>query len=270
MYIDSHAHLFDKDLQPDLEDVLRRAQDAGISAIVVPGTTAETSELALDLSDRFDFVYACVGVHPHEALNAGEESFRRIDQMAKHSKAVAIGEIGLDYYYDFAPQDLQKEVLARQIGIAASHDLPVVVHTRDSVGDALATIRTAVCAHPEWLNGGGSEEKKAGGRGVFHCFTGTAEEARELFSLGLTVSYPGIVTFKNSPVLRTLREIGFGKILLETDSPYLTPVPYRGKRNEPSYLPLIANKIAELFNESPSVIGQQTSENARALFSLPG
>ncbi|MBI2619935.1 MAG: TatD family hydrolase [Ignavibacteriales bacterium] len=269
MYIDSHAHLFDKELLPDLDGVLRRAWDAGIGAIVVPGTNAETSEQAIELAERYDWVFACVGYHPHEAAKATDPDLARIEQLATHTKVVAIGEIGLDYHYDFSPRERQRRVFLQQTEIAVRMNLPVVVHTRDSIPDALDIARRAASSHEGWKGAVDADRRVKGGRGVFHCFTGSAEEAQELFSLGYTVSYPGIVTFKNSSVLETLRSIGYESILLETDAPYLTPVPYRGKTNEPSYLPLIANRIAEIFQTSPSVIAEQTTRNATRLFSLP-
>ncbi|HEX9614425.1 MAG TPA: TatD family hydrolase, partial [Bacteroidota bacterium] len=169
-------------------------------------------------------------------------------------------------HYDFAPRDKQREVFEKQIAIAVERNLPIVVHTRESTEESIETVERFCVKHPHWRNNGSGEVK--GARGVFHCFTGTADQARKLFALGFHVSFPGIVTFKNSPVLETLKSIGHESILLETDSPFLTPSPFRGKRNEPAYIPYIANKIAEVLNTTPGVVAGQTTANAKRLFSL--
>ncbi|MGH2569053.1 MAG: TatD family hydrolase [Bacteroidota bacterium] len=269
MYIDSHAHLFYEDYQDDLEAVVRRAQEAGVEAIVVPGTTLETSREALRLAEQYPFIYACVGFHPHEASKATEQSLREIEALSTHEKVVAIGEIGLDFHYDFSPRENQQKVFADQIEIAVRRNLPIVVHTRESMAGAVAAVSEAVKRNPGWkastrVGGNGSRPL----RGVFHCFTGTTHEARQLFAMGFLVSYPGIVTFKNSSVLDTLKSIGVENILLETDSPYLTPAPHRGKRNEPANVVYVANKIAELFSAQPFEIAGVTAANTRALFGI--
>jgi TatD DNase family protein len=264
MYIDSHAHLFFDNYGSDLEEVLDRSVQNGIQAIVVPGTNCETSREAINLTLRFSFLHACVGVHPHEASAITDEDLSVIEELSGSPGVVAIGEIGLDYHYDFSPRERQLEVFRNQISIAVRRDLPIVVHTRESMEDAIEMVASFAREFPHWRagNGGGPS------RGVFHCFTGTAEEARMLFSLGFYVSFPGIVTFKKSPVLETLRTIGSERILLETDSPYLTPVPFRGKRNEPAYIPLIGNSIAETLQTTLEEIAARTTRNATNLFSL--
>lgn len=266
MYIDSHAHLFYEDYQDDLHAVIERARSAGIEAIVVPGTTVATSREAISLAERFDEVYACVGFHPHEASQVTNDEIAEIEQLSYHRRVVAIGEIGLDFYYDMSPRETQERVFRKQIELAVRRNLPIVVHTRRSMMQALEIVQEAVRTHPTWRH---NPSDGSGLRGVFHCFTGTATQAEQLFKLGFCVSYPGIVTFKNSPVLETLKRIGFHKILLETDSPYLAPVPFRGKRNEPANIVYIANRIAELFHVSPSEIASAASRNTRKLFDLP-
>jgi len=266
MFIDSHAHLFYSDFQSDLDEVLERARSAGVDAIVVPGTTAETSREAVELAGRFPWIHACVGYHPHEASEAGEKELSAVKELSQTPGVVAIGEIGLDFHYDLSPRERQREVFERQISLAIERNLPIVVHTRESTDESIETVKRLCGEHPEWRNDGNGSVK--GARGVFHCFTGSAEQARELFSLGFFVSFPGIVTFKNSPVLKTLEAIGYDSILLETDSPFLTPVPFRGKRNEPSYIPFIANKIAEVLHATPGVVAERTAANTRQLFSL--
>jgi len=269
MYIDSHAHLFSAEYSDELHDVIERARDAGVERIVVPGTDEKTSREALELADRYDFIFACVGFHPHEAAHASDTLLSEIESMTAHPKVVGVGEIGLDYHYNFSPRDLQKNVFKLQIELAARKNLPIVVHTRDSLEDTLNIVDACVSNLPRWgdvdgLVGG----RKPTGRGVFHCFTGTAIEARHLFNKGFFVSYPGIVTFKNSPAAETLKDIGCENILLETDSPYLSPAPMRGKRNEPAYVIHVGRKVSELLGLPEADVAATTSLNARTLFGL--
>ena len=266
MLIDSHAHLFGEEFKEDMGAVLQRARDAGVERIVVPGTTLETSREAIELADRYSFVYAAVGYHPHEATKASDVLLMEIEGLSRHPKVVAIGEVGLDYYYDFAPKEVQQSVFKAQMEIAARRNLPVIVHTRDSMAEAISLVSEFVEKHPFWCRD--QESDGAGARGVFHCFAGDEEQARQLFALGFYVSYPGIVTFKKSPVLETLRLIGLDRLLIETDSPYLSPVPFRGKRNEPSYLPLIAQKVAEVLELPVQTVAEKTTMNAEMLFSM--
>jgi TatD DNase family protein len=269
MYIDSHAHLFNKDFGNDLDDVIHRAQDAGIDRIVVPGTDNKTSREALALADRYEFIYACVGFHPHEAATVTDGFLSEIESMADHSKVVAIGEIGLDYHYDFAPREKQIAVFKDQIDLAIRKDLPIVVHTRESLTDTIKVVEQCLIEHPQWRDEGSTlEDVGRSGRGVFHCFTGSAGDAVHLFRKGFFVSYPGIVTFKNSPVTETLGQIGCENILLETDSPYMAPVPLRGKRNEPAHIVHVGKKISEILGLSEADIASVTSLNAVKLFGL--
>ena len=267
MYIDSHAHLFYEDFKHDIDEVLRRAQDAGVEACIVPGTTLETSRESIELAEKYSCVYACVGFHPHEASKATDRDLSEIETLSAEKKVVGIGEIGLDFHYDFSPRETQERVFNHQIDIAARKNLPVVVHTRESMDRTLEIVTGSVAKHAGWKSGTAVNGSLAG-RGVFHCFTGTADDAGKLFGLGFYVSYPGIVTFKNSPVLSTLKAIGTKNIMLETDSPYLAPVPFRGKRNEPANVVHVANKIAEFLNTEPSQVGVVTSKNTRVLFNL--
>ncbi len=270
MFVDSHAHIFYEGYKDDLDEVLRRAKQSGVTRIVVPGTNVETSREAIQLAERHEGVYACVGVHPHEASTASDAFLREIEELSFHPGVVAIGEIGLDYHYDFSPRERQRELFQAQIEIAQRRNLPIVVHTRESIEEAITMVRTAVEALPAWRTSGNENKQNDPlRRGVFHCFTGSVNQCRELFRLGFFVSYPGIVTFKNSPVVATVREIGIDNILLETDSPYMAPVPYRGKRNEPAHVVLIAQKLAELLALTPEVIADRTTHNAKLLFGMP-
>jgi TatD DNase family protein len=269
MYIDTHAHLFDEVFKQDLRDVVARARDAGIETIVVPATTVETSHEAIELAERFDLVYACVGIHPHEARTATEGDLEEIELLSHHRKVVAIGEIGLDFHYDFAPRDVQANVFRMQTSIAIQRNLPIVVHTRESMAEALSIVEAMVVAFPTWRQHNPHAERGAiVGRGVFHCFSGTTDDATRLFGAGFFVSYPGIITFKKSPVAETLEDIGYQNILIETDSPYMAPEPMRGKRNEPANIVHIGQKVAGLFDISEQELAEVTSTNARRLFAI--
>jgi TatD DNase family protein len=260
-YIDSHAHLFYEDYKSDLESVLTRARDAGVKICIVPGIDLKSSREAVSLAEQHENIFACIGVHPHEAAKATDKDFGEIEELSNHPKVVAIGEIGLDYHYDFSPKDRQKEIFIVQIEIAVQRNLPLVVHTRESTQDAFAIIQKAVKTHPDW-----KETRTAPQRGVFHCFPGTAKEAEYVRGLGFYVSYPGIVTFKKSESMEIVKQIGIQNILLETDSPYMTPVPLRGKRNEPANIVYIGRKIAEALHITEEEVARVTTENTMHLF----
>ena len=237
MFIDSHTHLFYPDFKDDVDEVIRRAEEADVNFFVVPGTSVETSKQAIALSERYENVFACVGIHPLDMAEADDSALREIERLSEHKKVVAIGEIGLDYYYDTTPKDKQQRMFHSQIEIAFRRNLPIVVHTRDSMDDAVSTVEDMIQKNEYWRSQQATSNSRfPAPKGVFHCFSGDAQTARRLFMLGFLVSYPGIVTFKNSPAVETLKAIGYDHIMLETDSPYLTPAPHRGKRNEPMYI----------------------------------
>ncbi len=262
-YIDSHAHLFFADYAHDLEVVLIRAKEAGVSAVIVPGTDLKSSREALLLADRYENIFACVGIHPHEASKASRRDLTEIEKLCEHPKVVAIGEIGLDYHYDFSPRELQRTFFTDQMEIAVRKNLPVVLHMRESIEDVFLLVEQTVHTNPKWKEG-----SKDPMRGVFHCFPGTADQAAHVQGLGFSVSYPGIVTFKKSESINIIKEIGIVNILLETDSPYMTPVPYRGKRNEPANIVLIGRKIAETLDIAEEEVARVTTENTIRLFGL--
>ncbi len=269
MYIDSHAHLFGKEFHTDVDETIRRAVDAGVEAIIVPGTDEATSREAIELAEKYDGVYACVGIHPHESSKSSDDGIDEIEKLSRHRKVVAIGEIGLDYHYDFSPRQVQMLRFRDQVQLAVDRNLPIVVHTRESLDDTMRIVQEMTHRHPKWKpSGDNASSNTALARGVFHCFTGSAEEAGVLFELGFFVSYPGIVTFKNSPVVPVLEQIGFQNILLETDSPYMTPEPFRGKRNEPANIVHICSRIAEIMRVSEDEVARVTSLNSRILFNL--
>lgn len=260
MFIDSHCHLFYEDYQDDLPDVITRANDAGVKQFIIPATNHQTAAEALRLAERFSGIYATVGFHPLDLKEYSDDRLKEIEELSYHPKVVAIGEIGIDYFYDTSPREYQKEIFIRQIELAVRRDLPIVVHTRDSVQDAIDIVTELTQKSPQW--------KKDGKRGVFHCFTGDAAQARQLFSIGFLVSFPGPITFKKGTMVDVVREIGLENVMVETDSPFLTPVPYRGTRNEPAYIPLIAQKIADTLRVSVDVVAAATTKNAHALFGM--
>ena len=261
--IDSHAHLFFTDYANDLPDVLLRARDAGVSTIIVPGTDVKSSREAVQLADKYEQIYACVGIHPHEASKAGVHDIAEIEKLCHHPKVVAVGEIGLDYHYDFSPPELQRTFLVQQMNIAQRRNLPVVLHMRESTEDMFSLVDQMVKAHPTW-----KESSKEPMRGVFHCFPGTAEQAAYVHKIGFCISYPGILTFKKSECMEVVKLVGINNLLLETDSPFMAPVPLRGKRNEPANLVFIARKISEALDISEEEVARITSENAIRLFGL--
>jgi TatD DNase family protein len=266
MFIDSHAHLFFKEYQNDIADVLKRAEDAGVRYIINPGTDLATSRESVELAEKYEMIYACVGFHPHDASKADTAALDEIEKLSHHPKVVAIGEIGLDYHYNFSPPEKQREVFARQIGIARSRNLPIVIHSREAEPDTLRIVEEQVSMNNDWRG-------ENIPRGVFHCFPGDAAMARQVIGWNFYISIPGPVTFANKPakpnsMVDVVTNISIDHILLETDSPYLTPVPLRGKRNEPSNIPLIANKIAELQQLPVEEIGRRSSLNVANLFGV--
>lgn len=254
MYTDTHAHLFYPNFNGEVEQVIERAVNAGVNQIIVPGTDLATSKKAIDLAEQFDSVYAAVGVHPHDTNEWNDSFIDTLEEFSKHPKVVAIGEIGLDYYYDFSPKDKQLIAFKLQIELAIKVDLPIIVHNRESNDDIMDIIRSY---------------KTTNLRGQFHCFAGSIKDARELIDMGHFISFPGNITFKKADDLREiLKGVSLDKLLLETDSPFMTPVPYRGKRNEPSNVLLVAEKIAEVHGVSLEDVSRITNYNAYKLFGI--
>lgn len=254
MFIDTHAHLFFPNFNGELDQVIERAKTAGIDAILIPGTDIPTSVQAIELADKYDMIYVAVGVHPHETKEWTDELLIQIEELSKHKKVVAIGEIGLDYYYDFSPREIQIKAFRSQINLALKLDLPIIVHNRDSNKDMMEIMR---------------EYADTSLHAQFHCFAGNEEDAKELIGMKHLLSYPGNITFKKADNLReVLKSIPPEHLLLETDSPFMTPVPHRGKRNEPSYIPLIAETIADIHNISLDELGKITSYNAFQIFGI--
>jgi TatD DNase family protein len=270
MFTDSHAHLTSEQFNNDRDEVIKRAIDAGVEYIINPATDLEDSRKAIELAENQTQVYACVGFHPHDAKKADEASLKEIEELSKHPKVVAIGEIGLDFHYDFSPRDVQAEVFKAQIEIAQRRNLPIVIHTRESNDETVRIVEEALAAVPLWRSQKATPQSRYPAlKGVFHCFSGDPGLAWKVINMGFSVSLPGVVTFKNAGLAAEVAaNVSVEHFLLETDSPYLAPVPHRGKRNEPSNIPLIAQKIAALQHMPIEDVGRATNYNAYKLFGI--
>lgn len=250
---DTHAHYDDAAFDPDRAAVLAALASTGVRLVVNPGCDAESSRRAIALAEEYPFVYAAVGIHPEDCGGCTEEDFSVIRTLAGHPKAVAIGEIGLDYYWKENPsREFQREVFRRQLSMAVELDLPVIVHDRDAHGDSLSLI-----------------EEFPRVRGVFHCYSGSAEMARELLRRGWYLGFDGPITYKNARKAQEVAEITpLDRILLETDSPYLSPVPNRGKRNDSRNLPYIVAVLAQWKGILPEDLARTAMENGKKLFGI--
>jgi len=269
-YVDTHAHLTSKEFDADRDAVLERAREAGVRFIINPATNLDDSRRAIELAELHEAVFACVGVHPHEAARADDRTLEEIERLSAHPKVVAIGEIGLDFYYDFAPQDVQERVFRSQIEIARRRNLPVVVHTRDSLESTMAIVRDAVRLEPPWREHAAAPGSRyPAPRGVFHCFSGDIKAAWELVELGFALSFPGVITFKKAGNAAAVAAgVSVEHILLETDAPYMTPVPLRGQRNEPAHIGLIAEQLARLQRISLEDVARSTNHTAYRVFGI--
>lgn len=260
-WVDTHCHLDFPDYQGDLAAVLERSRLAGVSKIITVGTELATSRRAVELAAAGDEaqggpqIYATVGVHPHHVNELVEGDYRRLRELALSPKVVAYGEIGLDYAKEYSPASMQRSHFAAQVELAVELGLPLIIHDREAHADTLAILR---------------EAGQLPSGGVMHCFSGDAALAEEVLDLGFYISITGVVTFKTAATLReAVSRVPLERLLLETDGPFLAPVPYRGKRNEPAHIPLIAAKIAELKGCTSAEIARATTANARRLFNLP-
>ena len=254
--IDSHAHLTFPELIDQVDDLLDRATEAGVDRVITIGTTPADSRLAIELCEKHpERIRAAVGIHPHEAQRAVEADLAAVAKLWTHPTVVGVGEIGLDYHYDFADRPVQRRVFAGQLALAADCDLPLIIHCREAFDDA---IRLLV------------DHAFAGRRVVFHCFTGTADQAGRLAEHGWRISFTGIVTFRKSAWLREIaRAYPADQLMIETDSPYLAPVPRRGKTpNEPAYLVHTARCLSELRAEPYETVVERTAHNTRCFFDL--
>ncbi len=267
MLIDTHCHLDFDVFDQDREQALERARAGGVARFLNPGVDLENSRNVVALAERFPDVYAAVGVHPNSALTWEAGSLESLEALARHPKVAAVGEIGLDYYRQRAPHELQKQVFQAQLELAGKLDLPVIIHTRNaSAEDRQATI-DALAMLSDWVAGLADGSPLSGRAGVLHSFSDHAVAAQEAIGLGFYIGITGPVTFKNAPeIQRTVAELPLARLLVETDAPFLTPHPQRGKRNEPAYIGLIADKIAMIHNLPIEVVAQATTANAARLF----
>jgi TatD DNase family protein len=255
LYADSHAHLNSEDYAADLDQVVEDSHQAGVAFIVDVGTDLETSLRSIELAERFPGVYATVGVHPHEARRYSENELLQLLALHEKPKVVAIGEIGLDYFYDHSPREKQQQLFSLQVEFALRHNRPVIVHARDSLEDALGILAKDFGQFPA---------------GVFHCYTGDYRQAVRILDQGMFLSFGGALTFKKSEPLRELvSKLPLARLLLETDCPWLAPVPYRGKRNSPAHLPLIAAELAKVKQTDVETVGSRTTAAAAGLFGIP-
>jgi TatD DNase family protein len=261
MLIDSHAHLEGKRFGEDLPQVLERAREAGVNTILAIGTGdgPGTLDCAIRVAEPHDWIFASVGIHPHEASMADEAAYADLQRLAEHAKVIAWGEIGLDYYYDHSPREVQKEVFRRQMEMARAARLPIVIHTRNSDNTINAWEDTIAMLREHWA--------PTGLGGIMHCFSGTVEHMRAAVEIGFLISFSGNVTF---PKAQTIRDAALAcpleRMLVETDSPFLAPVPHRGKRNEPAFVAKTAGFIAQLRQIPFEELASATSNNFRRLF----
>lgn len=253
MIIDTHAHYDDGQFDADREELLGSMKEGGIGLIVNAGSTVASWDKIVELTEKYPFVYGAVGVHPDEVGELDEEKFLRMADLLDRDKIVAVGEIGLDYYWDKEKHDLQKEWFVRQLGLAREKEMPVIIHSREAAADTFDIMK----------------QHAAGMKAVIHCYSYSPEMAREYVKMGYYIGVGGVVTFKNAKKLKkVVQEIPLESIVLETDCPYLAPVPYRGKRNCSLYLPYVAEQIAELKGTTVEEVIQQTEKNSREMYGL--
>jgi TatD DNase family protein len=259
--VDTHCHLDFNRYDLDRDQVLKRARNSGVRRIINPGINLESSQTVIQLSENHAEVFAAVGIHPNEALSWNSETLAQLSGLAQHHKVKAIGEIGLDYYRDRAPRALQKRIFQEQLDLAAELNLPVIIHSRESLEDVLAILE-------DWFHSLlETEIDLVNHPGVLHSFSGDEQAAKKAFSNNFFVGVTGPVTFRNAGGLRDIvQRLPIDNLVIETDSPFLTPHPHRGRRNEPANVKLIAEKIAELKQESYNNIAEITTANARRLF----
>lgn len=255
MLIDSHAHIDDEKYDLDREAVIQNARDAGVDIIINPASDEESSRRAVALSEKHPMIYAAVGFHPHDAsAYKFQEHGRMLREWAKKDKVVAIGEIGLDYHYDLSPREDQQKVFVDQMKIAKEVALPIVIHNRESMEDMWRLLKEHFA--PEY-------------GGVMHSFSGSVEMARIFLEMGFYLSVSGTLTFKNARRLpEVVAMMPLDRLLVETDSPYLTPTPYRGKRNEPAYVGFVVEEVARIRGMQPQEVGEITAENTKRIFGI--
>lgn len=266
MFIDSHAHLEMEQFDADREQIIARARESGVEKIVAigSGTGPGSLDCGIQLAEKHEsgFIYATIGIHPHEAKLATDADFQELERLAKRPKVIAWGEIGLDYFYDHSPRETQQQVFLRQMELARPAKLPIVIHCRPSDGSHNAWDDCLALLEQHWKPGGLG--------GILHCFTGTWPYAKRALDSGFMISFAGNITFpKAQPIRDVARDVPLDRLLIETDSPFLAPVPYRGKRNEPAFVKEVARQLGELRGLSTEAVGHQTARNFYTFFHLP-
>ena len=255
MLIDAHTHLDMKEFDPDRDEVIERARSAGLVAIVTVGVDPESCRAALKLAVEHDFIYCSLGMHPHDAAGWNEETREELGRLLNRPKVVAVGETGLDYFRNRSPRDVQRKAFIDHVRLAVEYKLPVVVHDRDAHDEVLEILKS-------------EQAERAGG--IIHCFSGDVEMARKCLDMGFYLSIPGIVTFPKAEILKdVVRFAPLDRLLVETDAPYLAPVPFRGKRNEPAYVAHTLAELARVKDLDRDEAAEATTRNARAVYSIP-
>lgn len=254
MFIDTHVHLNADQYEEDVDEVIARAVDAGVKRMVVVGFDRKTINKAMALAERYSFLFVVVGWHPVDAIDCTEEDLLWIESLAAHPKVVGIGETGLDYHWDKSPKDTQQSIFRKQIQLAKKVNLPIIIHNRDATADVVRILR---------------EEGAEQVGGIMHCYGGSVETAEECIKMNFLISLGGPVTFKNARMPKEVAtEVSLDHLLIETDAPYLAPHPFRGKRNEPAYVTLVAEEIARLKGLTVEEVARRTTENALKLFKI--
>jgi len=254
LLFDTHVHLNARQFKDDRDATIKRAQEAGVTKMVVVGFDEETINLAMEITEAYDFIYAAVGWHPVDAIYYKDEHLEWIEELSKHPKVVAIGEMGLDYHWDTSPKDVQVEVFRKQIRLAKKLNMPIIIHNREATDDIIRILQ---------------EENASEVGGIMHCYSATRKELQACLDMNFYISLAGPVTFKNvKEVKEVAKVVPLDKLLIETDAPYLAPHPYRGKRNEPAYVSLVAKEIAALREIEYEKLCQITTENALRLFRI--
>jgi len=254
MLFDTHVHLNAEQYEDDLQEVINRALEKDVQNMVVVGFDEPTIKKAIQIAETYDFIYASVGWHPVDAVDMTDEHLAWIEELAQHPKVVALGEMGLDYHWDKSPKEVQKDVFRRQIRLARKVNLPIIIHNRDATEDVVTILKEE---HVEEVGG------------IMHCFTGSIEVAKQCMDMNMYISFGGPVTFKNAKKPKEVAtELPLDKLLIETDCPYLTPHPFRGKRNEPGYVSYVAEQIAELKGITYEELAAITTANAKKLFGI--
>jgi TatD DNase family protein len=263
MFTDSHCHLDNKQFAEDREAAIRRAHETGVSRMLTIGLYDEPGsvEKAIEIAEQHKFIFASVGLHPHEARLASDEVLSHLAELARHPKVIGWGEIGLDYHYDYSPRDVQRRVFIQQMELARAAKLPIIIHCRATQNSTNAWDETLELMREHW--------QSSGLGGVLHCFSGEVEHARRALDMGLMLSFTGNITFPKAQNIRDAVELApADRILIETDSPYLAPVPHRGKRNEPAFVAEVGRKVGELKRMAAEDVAQQTTENFVRFFGL--